>query len=388
MTQRNTGDVLSFDYPAAPPVGTDQFFASAGGPWSLDSAQARNGKCLRLAPTAQTCWVWRKMESAPDSRATLRFYIKFVTFPSSNVPLWHVEHYAGGGSPKGLAWNSATNRIRPYIDSTFGADGPSVQTGVWYRIDANLYNYGSPNREVVEWSQDGVAQPTLDIAAGARLFYTIRFGDNAAAWTGDVCFDDFVLVWSSTYTYPAYPIGPGRCYYITTAGDGAHVDPDRFTDNAGNSPPASVWDRLDEGPSTSTADYVYQNSAGTTSYLECTRQQLPAGATRFHGAVMRFGRSVPSAYAQTTLHVRLYSPDDGSDWSSASVDGVSAGKTYVKRSIRGAADETTWSVAKANAARMRIGFEDAGPFDHRLHDYHEEWALPEAAASGWGIILG
>lgn len=384
MTQRPTAECWSFDYPANPPVGSGSFFGSAAGTWNVQSTYARNGRrALRLQPTgAGGAFVDRSFSGSAQTNKVLgRFYVYFITLPNANCGIYCLMA-AAGGAPEdtGIFWNNSTGKLYAKRNSVNGADGPSPSVGVWYRVDFIL-DADLSNTLKWQWAVDGEAgvdQPQPATGAAMANRDRSRFGSNANH-SADYAVDDYVAPTHATGTYPAYPIGDGECFYRTVDGDGTHNNASDFTDDAANSPPAAnMYQRLDEGPSTSVADFVYQDTTNPASYMEATLADIVASPNpnRMHGAVHRCGRSVPSAYSQTSLTVQAYSPDDGGNFGSFSVNGVTAAKTYPGGSLFPVGgDEAAFSLAKVNNGRLRFGFNADTHTDHRVHDYHQEWAL-------------
>lgn len=385
MTQRLTHDVLSFDYPANPPVAATLFFPAHGaGTWNVQSAIARNGrKAIRFQPSANQAWV-EKFGVGFETGLTVRFYIEFETFPNADC---YLVSWRDNASPttkhEGIAFNSATNRLRPCVGGTnWGTDGSVLSLGVWYRIDLDFTYNISTDAFAWQWQIDGVGQTDYKItsALGSDAFNRLRLGNWDANCTGDFSIDDYVAL-QGLGSYPTYPIGPGECFYRTGVSDGSHNNASDFSDEVPNSPPASVFNRLDEGPSTSTTDYVSQGTANSASYLEIATEDIISEATRMHGGVLRWEHT-RSAASNNSGAVKTWSPDDSAYWVSVLDGSVSTGKQIRHGAQRFLADETAFSVAKLNAAVIRLGFMPTitGTERLRIQDVHEEWALPEAAA--------
>jgi hypothetical protein len=393
MTQALTDDVLSFDYPANPPVGASSFFESQGaGTWNVQSTIARNGrKALRLQPSTNQAWVRKFMRTGTGNvdLAAARFYIEFEDFPDADCYLLSWPGDLGGSTKHfGLAFNSGTNRIRPRVASTFGADGSALSLGVWYRIDAWMdYDLGT-DAFLLKWQIEGVDQTDFSTTtADSPLFSSIIFGNWDANCTGDFSIDDYVAI-QILGSYPSYPIGAGECFYRTSNADGTHNNGSDFTDDASNSPPASVYDRLDEGPSSSVADYVFQDTANAASYLEVEMEDIVSQATRQHGGVLRWAHTRPAVNGDSG-QARTYSPDESAEWAVADEGSVLTNKQYRAGAERYLEDETAFSMAKLNATVVRIGYGASVTTYLRSQDVHEEWALAEGAPSkyGWGILL-
>ena len=391
MTQRQTHDVLSFDYPANPPVGANLFFEDQGaGTWNVQSTIARTSKALRLQPAANQAWVERMATTLAGvgvhDDGTFRFYIYINDTPDADCYLISWQDFSAPSTKHaGFAWNSATSRIRPIVAGTNGTDSSAISTGVWYRIDTRMtYNVGTGDY-LLEWQLDGVAQTSLSTnTANGPSMNGVTLGNWDANCTGDWAIDDYVGL-QPIGDFPPYPIGAGECYYRVSTSDGTHNTAGNFSDEVPNSPPAAVSSRLDEGPSTSTTDYVWQDTASGTSYLEVNMDTISSTAVRMHGGMLRWAHT-RAASAGNTMTVRSWSPSQSVEWGAVGTCSIFADKRYAPVPLRGTTDETTFTMTLLNQSVVRLGYSTDVSTELRAQDIHEEWALAAAPAGndGWG----
>ena len=400
-TQRQSTLCMGFDYPSTPDGG---FWLTAVGTWSIQSTYARNsGKGLRLEPAANQAYAQKELDDGAGTTTNLfnQFYIYFVTFPNASVPLYSLYRTAGGDWRLGIHFNSATNRMRAYSIGTddsvvYGSDGDAISTGVWYRVDFKCAS-GTVDWYLATDNGVGVAQPQAANAQATYSPFSAILGNLNTNCTGDWVYDDCTQVVGGVGNYPSFPMKAGRVAYISTDGDGTHNNASHFTDDAANSPPAAnAYLRLDEGPSSSTTDYVYQSTFNSASYLEFGLANLPTGIVenRLHAGVMRVSRSSPAGAALEASTGKAWSADDSATFGNAVIGSTTTGtKTYKTVGLSPVGgDEADWNFTKVDNSVVRVGFETdpGGSYGEQyIHDIHEEWGLIEqVGADHWAWAEG
>jgi len=405
MVQRATIVCTGWESPQATGI-TDTPVGSAIGTWSVTAAAALSGSYgLRLNPTAERSAI--VIETATGASGNYewiaRFKVRYATFPNSNYGLFHVSPVSTPVITCGLEFNSATNCLRPLIrneatntDYT-GTDGSVLSTNTIYRIDIRLTRpLGlADNTRFLEWYLDGVAQTSFTQDAGGLGSYTggCRIGetpDRGNTTTADIHVDDLVLLdHSATATEPAFPIGPGAVVGLSPASDGTHVNGANFTDNAANSPPASVYDRVDETIGTDVTDYVYQDTTDAASYLVMnladTPADWPAGAEA-HGASVWMAYNGDANGAATST-VRLYDTVNSSSVQGHLFTSVTAALTHLHDTCMPHNSlSANWTKAAWDAFQVRWGESTDITPQIRLQQYLVEVAYPTTPATGdgWG----
>jgi len=373
-----------FDYPSTPNGG---FWLGTSGTWSIQSTYARNGrKALRVQPSSGAAWVQADLNNTAISDWSTQTHIMFIDLPDADCPILSSYRTAGGVWHCGLAWNNSTGKLRPYVIRTddvtyYGSDGIAPTTDTFYKIDLRIHG-----GTLMEWRVDDAAQPDFtngpDYALGSVIF-----GAFGATVTADIAYDDHTMLDGSPI--PDW-LPTLQVVCLLPDSDGTHNTPSYFTDDASNSPPAAnLYQRIDEGPSSSQADYFYQNTDDTSAYMEFGHGAIPPeivpGSAPFVGAI-RAGYSQPAAQLGTPITAKMFSGANqwGNDLGLGNV--VTGGKFYARTLIENPTGG--WDTDKLSAAIWRVGYQDGSWYQSHCHDLHSEWALKEQVISGyWGVLL-
>lgn len=410
MTYRATEFCEGFEF-GATIVGNNpnKPIETSAGTISIQSTTKRSGSyALKVAPANGTATYADFEYQGPVSSDNIgRFYIRFATLPDADCWLFVLFQRSGGVVTHGFAYNASTGKIRPGVHDQaatpdveeFGSDGSiSVSTGVWYRIDFKQTK--ASNVFTIDWQMavegaSGTAETqfvsgTRSASTGASM---VEFGDfyNTTP-DGEFYFDDVVVLAGAGATnWPTYPIGDGRVVRLKPSSDGTHVNSGDFTDDAANSPPASVYDRIDDDPVTdSTAgDHIYQDTIGATSYLEVNLGDTPsdwASGDYAHGASIMLGVSQPST---GVTHFDTVLRDTVNSWSDTYGGGGSAytGKFWEKSVYDPyLSSEANNSKAVWDAMVVRLGYADDVTPNFLVHDLVLQVAYPAGLGGndGWG----
>ena len=140
-----------------------------------------------------------------------RCYLRFATLPNATIGL--LSHAASG--PR-MQFNQTDSKLYAAVDSTLGATGVTVTTGVWYRIDFNFF-VGAGANDTCDVQVDGVACGQASAASASTTNPHFDFGGLEIS-TGEWFYDDFVL----SITAGDYPIGAGNVYHFVPTSDGTH----------------------------------------------------------------------------------------------------------------------------------------------------------------------
>lgn len=358
---------------------------------SVVSTTVRSGTyALRINPTAGVGYA--NWSTTPSAVMHGRVYFRFATLPDVNTVIFDAESTVGSPVVEaGIQYNAATGKLRAFASDdgqvpvrVFDADGPTVTTGIWYRLD---YSFNTNDPITVKWQIDGSAQTDFVASAGygGNTMRQIACGDIfLATYTADMFFDDLIC-WTNNGgvgNLPLYPVGAGRIILLKPNGAGTHVNDTSFTDNSGNSPPTTIAARLDEVPVVAAlSDWVKQTTASATDYLELTIEDLPADATGFNGAMVFIGSDADSALDEN-VRFRVF----GSGVNAANALMVNSGDfVFSKDGLGGIAGWDDPTVSDINGCVFRIGFgSDVSPNRPMECLWLEvDYDAPDAAGVGW-----
>jgi hypothetical protein len=236
------------------------FDAVTGAGVSADAAIRRNGAySLRVAPANATATL-----SGSGSTVVLRFAVRLNALPAATVNLlsatpgnsvaasYPILLFDAGSGRLAVRWGSTGTVVTGTVSPVAGA---------WYVVEMRAA-VTSPH--TLEWRIDGVDQPTASSSQAATTLVGISFGTGATNVTYTENFDDII----ASPTSADYPIGNGKVLSLAPNGMGTSVNPTYFRNNDNTSIDATSWTRVDDVPATSTADFVKQTTANSTSYVE------------------------------------------------------------------------------------------------------------------------
>lgn len=326
------------------------FTTITGAGVSADAATPRYGAySLRTAPANAAAYASATL-SGTGNTAVVRFAVRLASLPAATVNLFAVVPSAG--SSGFLVYNAATGRLGVRWGTGAIVDsGVAPAAGTWYVIDLRAV---TTNPRTLNWRVDGADQAQASLAATAANVSSIGFGTTATNVTYTANFDDII----ASRTSADYPIGNGKVLSLVPDGMGTHLNPAQFQNDDNTAINANTWNRVDEVPQNSTADYIKQITIGTTSYIELTFPDTTETCINAVGAVVAYhssaaagnnGRTyIRSGATQTTVY-------------SGSM-GVTA-LTY--RSVMVLSGAGAWTPALLNALVARVGYSsDVTPFPY------------------------
>jgi hypothetical protein len=245
----------------------------SSGNTTITPAAARNGTYgvrVNAAGAASNQWA---MWPIYDSSGVVRFAFRLPTLPAGNVTeLFRMDTYAK--SALRIGYDAGTQSLKLTISSannaTASVSGPAVTAGAWHVVDVRYTTYG---QHTASWSVDGVAQGSASVSGAAEYLYYVRFGTTAAD-TFSAHYDDVLI----SPNAGDYPVGDGAIHVLKPNGSSATSTAIR--DNDGTAVDPSSWARLDEIPATSTADFIQQTSASSTSHATISFQDTAAACAR------------------------------------------------------------------------------------------------------------
>lgn len=382
--------------------------AVAAGTWSITASAARSGNYgLRLNPTSNRSAVALNLD-ASHYEVFGRIYVRFASFPGTNCNIVGVQVTTGTDEVLGIDFNPSTNKLRARATfgttHTYGSDGPALSLDTWYRIDFKFTrpDGNTASRRLIEWYQAtgdeaGSAQSSLDTTTGTNVTYVqaIRIGeDTTRANTGtyDYHLDDFYMgSLSSSGDYPSHPVGAGAVYAQIPTSDGADGDtPSAFTDDSANSPPVNGYSRIDEGPGTSTTDYIGQTTVGSGNYFGVGLTNSPAdwrAGAKVHGINIRWAFNASGTLTSSGTDARYHI--SGVE-TSRSLSTLTTTLARFEEGNSGVSDGDVFSQAEVDAAYMTFGRQSSGTPVPRWHSAYAEVAYPTEPLSegeGWDILM-
>jgi hypothetical protein len=159
-------------------------------------------------------------------------------------------------------------------------------------------------------------------------------------------YDDFII----SQTSGDYPIGDGKVLGLSPDAMGTSNDPSSRLSTEAGAWGATTWNKLDEVPMTSTSDYVRQTVADTSAYLEMTFGDTAEtcinavqGELAYHAAGTTSNVNPKTSLFDSATERVVY-------------QGNMATTTLSYKSAIVAPASGTWSQAKVNGLKARIGF--------------------------------
>ncbi len=185
----------------------------AGSP-SFSTTTIRSGiRSLRINATASTCQAISWL-SGNVTRKVGRCYVKFTTLPSVDLQILGQRTTQNVGP--GIQFKQSDSKLYARVDTTLGATGVSVTTGVWYLIDFD-WNMDIAGADFCDGKVDGVALGQATATGVNNTSEEIVYGGDATG-TFDIFFEDMVV----SNTSGDYPIGAGHVDPFTCTSDGTH----------------------------------------------------------------------------------------------------------------------------------------------------------------------
>ncbi|HEX2086184.1 MAG TPA: hypothetical protein VHF89_10915 [Solirubrobacteraceae bacterium] len=245
----------------------------SSGSTSITSAAARNGaygvRVNAAGAPANQWFLWNEY----GGDGVVRFAFKLDSLPAGDVrELFSMDTYSKSSTR--IGYDAATQSLKLSVDSSSGGSasvaGPAVTAGAWHVVDVRYSTYGF---HWTDWYVDGVQHPSAATSGPQEYLHYVRFGSTAAD-TFTASYDDVLISASDT----DYPVGDGAVHVLRPNGSSATNG--NLRDNDGTLVDAASWTRLDEIPATSTADFIQQTKASSTSYAQISFQDTAAACAR------------------------------------------------------------------------------------------------------------
>jgi hypothetical protein len=266
-------------------VGGAIFNTVTGAP-TADNATFRNGAySLRIADAAAGSTINAEKTFTAASVVVARFAVRLSALPSVSSNLVYVN----SGTDLVFGYDQPTQKFRLTAGASTALSASTVGAGTWYVIDLRYDLRNNPN--LADWRIDGAAQTQLSRAAAATTATGFALGStvNASIYTAN--YDDIFVANQAT----AYPVGDGKVVGLIPDGVGTHNTPGNFRNDDGSAINATSWQRLDEIPLGSGADWVRQQTNSATSYLEFTFGNTTETCIREISAVLAYHSATNTA---------------------------------------------------------------------------------------------
>jgi glucose/arabinose dehydrogenase/chitodextrinase len=331
--------LTGLEHGAISTVGGGIFSTLTGTP-TADNTIARSGTySLRIADASTTSTVRALRSFSASSVIATHFAVRLDSLPSANANLAYVD----SATDLVFGYNAASQRFQLILGSSTVAASTPVSAATWYAIDLR-YDL-SANLHRGDWRVSGVAQPAVSRSATPTTANGLGMGATANASLYTANFDDIVIAAQPT----AYPVEDSRMVRLVPNSMGTSVGSANFRNNDATAIDANSWQRLDEVPTTSTVDYVRQQVASGTSYLEFGLQDTPATCIRDVSAVLAYHAAGSAANnGKTSIF------DGANETVIFSGDTSQTALQYKSAIVRPAVG--TWSQAALNGLVARVGY--------------------------------
>lgn len=254
-------------------------FTTVTGAPTADNVTFRNGAySLRIADASGASTINAARAFTATNVVVARFAVRLSTLPGVNSNLAYVD----SATDLVFGYDSASQKFTLTVGASTGSSASTISAGTWYVIDLR-YDLRS-NPHLGDWEIDGVAQGQVTRAAAATTANAFALGDTATPGIYTANYDDIFVANQPT----AYPVGDGKVVRLVPNGVGTHNTPGNFRNDDGSAINATSWQRLDEVPMNSIADYVRQQTNGGTSYLEFSLENASETCIREISAVVAY----------------------------------------------------------------------------------------------------
>jgi hypothetical protein len=347
----NAARLTGFEYGTVSAQGAGLFSSVTGTGATADTSVARNGSySLRIADTALTTnnVAW----SVSGGVVVARLGIRLASLPAADVTeLLSVD--AAAGNDLRLGYDAAAQRLTLRFGGAAAASASTAAVaGTWYRLD--LRATLNTNPRTADWQLDGTAQTAASWAGAASTGSNVRLGSTVLADAYTANYDDILV----STTGGDYPIGEGKVVALLPDGMGTNSNPGDFRHDDNSVLDAATWQRLDEVPMSSLADFVRQRTTNTASYVELT-----VGNTAETCIAAISGVFDQDATGGGTDHGKTSVFDGATE--RVIYDGAMDVAVLTYRSAIVAPAAAPWSTASVNGLRIRFGFSnDANPDPH------------------------
>jgi hypothetical protein len=340
--------------------------AQGVGSSTIDNAVARTGTySLKTTATGAAAYALRRAPGTSPTTQIVRFALRLNTLPAANVTqLFGMDNLQG--ITVQLRYLSASQKLAIALTGTEGGSTTvvpattTVTAGAWHVIEIRYAN--GTTTHTADWQIDEVAQTGASIAGTATAIARAFFGTETTD-TFTANYDDVLIAVDGA----AYPLGDGRVRALSPDGMGTSVGLAGFKDDDGTAVDAASWQRLDEIPMTSAADFIQQTGGTSTDYVEVTFANTTETCIRAtHGLVAVHSTSQQANVAKASMF-------DAAQETILIAGSTTANTTEVRDYGKPLTPASTWTQAAVNGLVGRAGYGgDLNPtpiFDAFLVEY-------------------
>jgi hypothetical protein len=334
--------VTGFEHGALSTAGLGLFSNINGAGVTIDNVLARTGSySLKIVDPAGSTDSARIAIGA--NVAVVRLYLRLASLPAADVgELFSLD--AATGNDLRIGYQSAGARLTIRFGNTaVTTSSSSVAAATWYQLDLLLV--ANTTARTANWQLNGVVQPSPPTwVGGASTINSLRFGSTVSADPYAANYDDVLI----SVTSGDYPLGAGTVVALRPNGS-TTLTPGSFSEDDGTAIDPNTYNRLDDDPMTSVAQYVRQTAIGAGAYVELTMADTAAACVVGVSGVLAY-------HAQTTA------PDDGKasffdgGTETAVYDGDMSQTSiqYASKIIVPAA--AAWTPSAVNGLQARVGY--------------------------------
>ena len=241
-------------------------FSSVTGTPTADNTIVRNGAySLRIDDASNASTVRALRSVTASSVVVARFAVRLASLPTVTSNLAYID----SSTDLVLRYNASSQRLQLVLGTSTATSATTVSAGTWYAIDLRYDLSASPH--LGDWRVNGEAQTQVSRIAAATTANGFGMGATANASVYTANYDDIFVALEPA----AYPLADSRIVRLVPDSMGTALGAGNFRNNDGTAIDGNSWQRLDDVPMTSTADYVRQQANSGTSYVELGLQDTP-----------------------------------------------------------------------------------------------------------------
>ena len=321
-------------------------FSSLTGSPTADNTVARSGAySLRIADASTGSTVRALRSFTASSVVVARFALRLSSLPGVNANLAYVD----SGTDLVFRYNAASQRFELMLGNSIVTATTPVSAATWYVIDLRYDVSASPH--LGDWRVNGVTQTQVSRIAAPTTANGLGMGATANASVYTANYDDIFVATQPT----AYPVEDSRIARLVPNSMGTSSGAGSFRNNDGTAINSSSWQRLDDAPMTSTADYVRQQANSGSSYVELGLQDTPETCIREVSVVLAY-----HAAANTADNGKTSIFEGATETGVFTGDMSQTGLQYKTAVVTPAS--VTWNQAAVNGLVARVGYStDSSP---------------------------
>ncbi len=213
-----------------------------------------------------------------SSVVVARFAVRLASLPTATSNLAYID----SGTDLLFRYNASSQRLQLVLGTSTATSATTISAATWYMIDLRYDLSG--NLHLGDWRVDGVTQTQASRSATPATATGFGMGATANASVYTANYDDILVAQQPA----AYPLADSRIVRLLPDSMGTSSGAANFRNHDGTVIDANSWQRLDDVPMTSTADYVRQQANSGTSYLEVGLQNTAETCIRDVSMVLAY----------------------------------------------------------------------------------------------------